>query len=915
MVDSGAKCEKLVITRNDGKSGTIFDRTAESVANSSSQDVLKCGEKLQPSRAAVKNSVMRKKFEPQIEAKLSKCTNSTMDGAEKDELGALTEFEICNYDEANKGIREDKSSIANIRESIFGSCSMDKKDISNTVNVTCPNEDIENNENLRVDTNVKKPVEDVINSKCDNYIDKTSVPRGSHLSSEMISKNKPNDELYKTTGEKEVCNIAENKYVVQDTDLQNIDGLALLASVSQHVPHLKPESEAKCDQIKVKDYASLKYTCYNQTTDDETDTNDSSNTVSQLLENPSTDIINKIVGIYPEDALDKVALHVEVRSNNAEAGNTGHELCQVLSYPEANVNYDADTLTHNLAPIESNVQKENTNVILNGETVVLLQKSPNSNLYIINKAVENSKDHNDDELSRLKEKSWISSIEECGQFEAVASLDHASYNLELTAYKELSYQENKYSVGRGKGIKVEPEESNFSEAKSYSKKVSLSTDMLSVNSQVYQDVNVLNKPIDKRKQSKSNLAFRQNIKQEFNNMPNHIAASNCAIPGCNGIHSHSHEVDTQHPLHISASHPTTLPPIYGNCAGNADLCVPYHKHCTSVSCSLQIKATTPLHPRAKSSSPCGRSHCSCLNCTYDIVAHCRQCIHPTTDTHVSCIESSPYFLPTHSSVQSPAVQEHERAKSEAVIGKLYDDQLLCKIEKNLLQNNSMEKIEAQCDSEMFAKDMDNKLPLKKRLKMHAMAYGEVPIKAEKVNNYPAVPMMSIAALEVLGSQQKRSGQMVKAEYELSAAKEDPRDGYHCNSNMMRRDYYKDMHVAGSHQNLTKESTRKLERQFRSANDQPNNTVCQESCLDRTFKTAAQRKEVNVSSNATALQKFGTESLGQEGTFKKVKKTQSTLRQTRSSKRNVPKVNYSYTDVDPEWNPSGELKRKRKKTSR
>ncbi|XP_076669881.1 uncharacterized protein LOC143369598 isoform X2 [Andrena cerasifolii] len=922
--DSAASRGELDLARNDDKSGTNFNETAEHAGISPSNGVSRYDEKkLQAPQAALKNSVTRDKVEPRAEGESSKCTNTMVDDRRNKELRAQTELEICNYDEANKGIKDDKSRIANIRESIFGSCSMDNKDISNTVNVTCPRENIENNENSRIDTNVKKPVEDVASDKRDNNyderVDKTNVPLVSHLSLGATSKRESSDDLYKRV-DKEPRGVAGSKYIVQDSDLQdNIDGLSLLASVSQHVPHLKPESEVKCDQIKVKDYASLRYACYNQTTDDETDTNDSSNTVSQLLENPSTDIINRIVGIYPEDALDKVALHVEVTSNNAEPGNADNELCKVVSYPEANVNYDADTLAHNLAPVESNMQtaKENTNVILNGETVVLLQKSPNSNLYIINKAVENLKDHsNDDEISRLKEKNWISSAEVCGQFEAVASLDHASYNLELTAYStELPYQESKCSVGRGKGIKVEPEESNFSEAKSYSKKVAHSADMLSVNPQMYQDVNVMSKPMDKRKPSKPSLSFRQNIKQEFNNISNHIAASNCAIPGCNGIHSQPHEVDGQHPLHIPASHPTTLPPIYGNCAGNGDLCVPYHKHCTSVSCSLQINATTPLHPRAKSGSPCGRTHCSCLNCTYDIVAHCRQCIHPATDTHVSCIESSPYFLPTHSSVQSPAVQEHDnRAKSEAVVGKLYDDQLLCKIEKSLLQGSSIEKVEAQRDTEkLYKKDADNKLPLKKRLKAHAMAYGELPIKVEKVDNYPAVPMMSIAALEALDGQQKRSGQIVRAEYELSPGnkEEHTRDVYHCGSNLVRRDYYKDVHVSGSHQGIAKESTRKLERQFRSANDQSSNTVCQESCLQRAFKTPAQRKEIN----ATSLKRFGAEAMGQEGTFKKVKKTQLPLRQTRSSKRNVPKVNYSYTDVDPEWNPSGESKRKRKKTSR
>ncbi|XP_076633762.1 uncharacterized protein LOC143347962 isoform X1 [Colletes latitarsis] len=912
IVDSGVKCEELVATQNDSKNETSF---AESVKISPIENVLKYEENQCTSRVLVESSVIRDKFELQTESKLSKCTNA-VDKVGMDTFLKQIELKICNYDEGNEDMRNDKSSITNIRESIFGSYSMDKKDICNTVNVTCQNENNENNGNSCIDTHVRKSVENVISDKYDSHfnkcIAKTDTTRESHLSSK--------DKLFKTSEIKEACNISENKYVDQDSDIQdNIDGLSLLASVSQHVPHLKPEIEVKSEQIRVKDYASLRYACYNQTTDDETDTNDSSNNVSPVLDNPSTEIINRIVGIYPEDTLDKVALHVEVTSDNAVTENTDKELSKIVSHSETNVNYDADTLMHNLIPIETNVQtvKENTNVILNGETVVLLQKSPNSNLYIINKAVENSKDHNDEEMSRSKEKNWASSPEECRQFEAIASLDHASYNLELTAYsKELPYLESKCSIGRNKGIKVKLEENNFSEVKSYAKKVSLSNDMLSVNSQIYQDVNVMSKPIEKRKSSKSNLAFRQNIKQEFNNIPNHIS-SNCAIPGCNRIHSHSHEVDAQRPLHIPVTHSTTLPSIYGNCTGNTDLCVQYHKHCTPVSCSLQINATTSLHSRAKSGSPCGRSHCSCLNCTYDIVAHCRQCIHPTTDTHVSCMESSPYFLPTHSSVQSPAVQELDRAKSEAVISKLYDDQLLCKIEKNLLQSNSLEKlVEAQCDTEkLFKKDTDNKLPLKKRLKAHAMAYGGVPVKTERVDNYPAIPMMSIAALEALDNTQKRSTQMVKSEYELSSRKEEsPRDAYHCNSNLLRRDYLKDIHVSGSHQNLTKESTRKLERQFRSVNDQSSNTVCQESCLQKSFETPALRKEINMS-NATPLKRFGTESMGQEETFKKVKKTQLPLRQTRSSKRNVPKVNYSYTDVDPEWYPSGESKRKRKRTSR
>ncbi|CAK9803807.1 hypothetical protein ANTPLA_LOCUS3823 [Anthophora plagiata] len=924
IINSDVRPEESITSQNNDKNETTFKEITKRADTFPINDTLNYEENEQSSRVFVENSIIRENFE--LKSKLSKCTNAAV-SVEKKELCARTELEICNYDEVSENIGGNKSSIADIGESIFGSYSTDKKDISNIVNATCPGENIESNKNFCIDTSFKKPIENIISDKYDNnfgkYVNKEVIPsecnQVSRTSSETTSEKECDNTLYKITEKQNVRDTLENKYVVQDSEIQeNIDGLSLLASVSQHVPHLKPEFEMKCDQIKVKDYASLRYTCYNQITDDEADTNDSSNTVSQLLENPSTEIINRIVGVYPEDALDNVAVRIEVTSNDAENRNED-ESCKVVSHSETSINY-TDTLTHNLTPIEnSNAQtvKENTNVILNGETVVLLQKSPNSNLYIINKAVENSKDQsNDEEITRLKEKNWISQLEECGQFEAVTSLDHASYNLELTLYnKDSPFQENKCSMVRSKGIKVEPEDSNFSDAKAYTKKVPLSTDMLSINSQMYQDVNVMNKSIDKRKSTKSNLAFRQNIKQEFSNISNHIS-SNCAIPGCNGIHSHPHEVDTQHPLHIPATHPTALPSIYGNCAGNADLCVPYHKHCTSVSCSLQINTTTSFHSHAKTSSPCGRSHCSCLNCTYDIVTHCRQCIHPPTDTHVSCIKSSPYFLPTHSSVQSPAVQEHDRAKSEAVIGKLYDDQLLCKIEKSILQNNSLEKLDVQCDTEkVFNKDAENKLPLKKRLKAHAMAYEKMPIKAEKIDNYPAMPMMSIAALEVLDSTQKRTAQIVKSEYELSVVKEkDSHDGYHCGSGLVRREYYKDVNFAGSHQSHAEENTRKVECQYRSTNNQPD-TVCQESCLQRTNKIPVQRKEINLS-NATSLKRFDEiESMEQEGTYKKVKKMQSPLRQTRSSKRNVPKVNYSYTDVDPEWNPSGESKRKRKKTSR
>ncbi|XP_076226010.1 uncharacterized protein LOC116426560 [Nomia melanderi] len=862
-INSEGQSEELFAPQETDKREMICTEVIEDVSkNFLAEGFLQDNEQQESLPASTQNSSIQGKFELQTEIKSPKCTNE-VGYMKKEEFCEQTALEICDYNEV-KCIREDKTSVVNIRESIFGSYSTDKKDISNKVNITCPN------------TSFSESIKSVTNDKYDHSLDKTDVPSDSDLSLEITPK-KESNKLYRKVEDKQMCGTVQNEYVVQDPNLQdNIDGLSLLASVSQHIPHLKPETEMKCDQIKVKDYASLRYTCCSQITNDETE-NDSSNLVSQLLENPSTEIINRIVGVYPEDSLNKVAFHVEVTSNDTETENANRGLY------------------NNLAPVENNIQttKENTNVILNGETVVLLQKSPNSNLYIINKAVENSKDHNDEDISRLKDKNWISSTEECGSFEAITSVDHVSYNLELTAYnKELQYQESKCSMGRG--IKVELEENSFSDSKLYTKKVA--TDMISVNSSMYQDVNITSKSLDKLKSSKSSLSLRQNIKQELS-ISNH-----CAISGCNSIHSHPHEVDSSQ-LHIPVTHPTTLPPIYGNCASSADLCVSCHNHCSSVSCGLQINTNSSLHSHAKSSSPCGRSHCSCLNCTYDIVTRYRQCIHPATDTHVSCIESSSYFLPTHSSVQNSTVQEHDRTKSEVVMNKLYDDQLFCKIEKSLPQSSQLDKLEVQRDPEkVFKKDSDNMLPLKKRLKAHAMAYTEMAIKAEKVDNYPAVPMMSIAALEALDNTQKRSVQMVKSEYELSPGKKDHHDGY-CNSNLVRRDYYKDLHVSGTHQNHAKESMRKLERQFRSTNDQ-SNAVYQETCLQRSFKTPAQRKEINIL-NGMPLKRMSTQSIEQEEeTLKKIKKTQSPLRQTRSSKRNVPKVNYSYTDVDPEWNPSG-----------
>ncbi|XP_029172592.1 uncharacterized protein LOC114941691 isoform X2 [Nylanderia fulva] len=834
-----------------------------------------------------------------------------------DHSNVQTDLEVGTCIKVSDNIRNSKVSNHKIRETIFENCTADKKNISNIFDTSLCSKEDEVNDEKKIDLKIGHKNGAELESK--NYDNVEEFKKSSVLHTKIDEKDIHNfdqthdkllKKLYKISHTNSIQDSSEDKCVIQDSELQdNIDGLSLLANViaSQHVSHLKTERELQCEQIKVKDYASLRNS-YNQTTEDEVNTNNSPNTASQIVENPTADVINRIVGIYPEDnALDKVALHVEVTSTtdthpNDRENDSSNSVPHIV---ETTINYnETDTLSNNLNMVENNVQsiKENTNVILNGETVVLLQKSPNSNLYIINKAVENARDHNSDD-------------ENCASFEVVNMSEHISFNLDLPQYgKELSCQENKFSVGRNKGIKIEPEEESslmsITEMKSYGKKGPLSADVtLPATSQIYQDTNIANvsisKSIDKRK-SKSILTYRQNIKQEFSN---HIPPT-CGIQGCNGIHTHPHEViDPQHSLHIPVTHPTTIPSIYGNCAAGTELCMPYHKHCTSVSCSLQINSTTSLHSHTKSANSCGRSHCSC-NCTYDIVTHCRQCIHPATDSHVSCIESNSYFLPAHSSVQTSAVQEHDRTKSEAVISKLYDDQILRKIE--------LEKLDVQREPDkLFKNDMENKLPLKKRLKaqaMMSMVYEKVPIKAEKLDNYPGIPMMSIAALE-LDSTQKHPTQIIKSSYELSPNEEEdnPHGSYHFNSNIVRRDYCKDIHISNAHHNLTKESTRSHERQFRPNGD-PANAVCLERCQDRTFKAPAQHRDITAT-NPTSLKRITTEAMEeQDNTYKKAKKMQSSNIQTRSSKRNVPKVNYCYTD-DPEWNPSGESKRRRKKTSR
>ncbi|XP_044013837.1 putative uncharacterized protein DDB_G0282133 [Aphidius gifuensis] len=163
------------------------------------------------------------------------------------------------------------------------------------------------------------------------------------------------------------------------------DGLTLLASVSQHVLDLETSQihDKHQEIINVIDYNKLKLNIDNST---DSCSNSSSIYYSNYSDNINYDnridkqyIINdnEFSKIYPDDDIDRIGLNVEVTSS------------------EDTFNQCTSTVYHNN---DDNNYQQDDKVILNGETVVLLQKSPNSNLYIINKAIEN-----DNELIKLND--------------------------------------------------------------------------------------------------------------------------------------------------------------------------------------------------------------------------------------------------------------------------------------------------------------------------------------------------------------------------------------------------------------------------------------------------------------------------------------------------------------------------------
>lgn len=589
--------------------------------------------------------------------------------------------------------------------------------------------------------------------------------------------------------ENSCAGVEKSSYSFQDSQFQeNADALSVLASVCAAQ---KGNSPSKT--IKVKDYARWKPIISNSEMDPKA--------LYQFSENP--DVINRVVNIYPEDAFDKVALQVEVISTS-------------------------DGLTENI----SQSFRETSNVILNGETVVLMQKSPNSNVYVINKAKENK---NSDDEAFDEEKAEIS-------------------------------QEVSESQMKGL-IKTEIDEKILR---------TNSVDDLKLKTEIC------------TKEKRKNLS-RQNVKQEYINC-------SCGIAGCSIL---SHDLNnSQIPLHIQGSHSTALPPLYSNFSTNNELCVPYHKHCSTVPLSLPIN---PPAIHTTTNSACV-SHCNCLACTYEVVTHCRQYIHPNSEPHTSYIEGNSYYMPQHT-VQTSAVQEHERTKGNPRISNLYDDQLCCKIEP---VSKPMEDISMKFKPEVkYQLEINNKLPLKKRLKAIHKPY-DLSIKMERSINYPA-PMISISDLE-LQNQSVMTPPEIGATVELTTAKEDslPIENRHHSNEIIRRDYRKDLiHHHGM------EKIRDSKDQRRLVNSQLSNVPhYHDSRYQRDIKTSMTRKESVV---VSPLKRLSVTPNPQEQSNKKARR--STSRQTRSSQRKVPVVNYNYGPDDIETTFPSCPKRKRKRTRR
>ncbi|XP_044586950.1 probable serine/threonine-protein kinase DDB_G0282963 isoform X1 [Cotesia glomerata] len=650
---------------------------------------------------------------------------------------------------------------------------------------------------------------------------------------------------------------------------ENIDGLSLLASVSQRVSHLttisnEPTKSPKL--IKVKDYNSLLTLC--DINKQENNIHDSNYNSDMLLSNED----NRFVSTYPDDDIDKVAFHVEVsstedysfsfpKSEYQEASSSSPLSSSSISYSYKNNNNNSNCsnersngLTSTSVQVESTMpsDKEETNVILNGETIVLLQKSPNSNLYIINKAVENREhtiNNNDDEKT-LKEKN-------SGK---VDKIKNDSYSREL--YDPYRISQPLSSAG-SKSFELAQEIHRTTKAEPVSEAKALDLKKAGKNKNSCSDIKGVS------------ANGRRRIKQEFNSCTNDLTSH---------INNSSYAQDHDPHIHLPGSNPLSTLYHHSNYA-TGDLYISCRQNCNSVCVPVNHQTAAAIHSNKKS------TRCTCLNCTYDIVTHCNQYMMPAGEmvTETTSAMDSAYYIPLQ---QSPVIQDCSlNTTHDDNQIKIYDGQLLCKIEADIdneqkQQQPQSKQPQPQQQTKIYSPDINIQLPLKKRFKsIITTDFEATTIKVEKDDNTFMNINRSIISMEGTLETNSNDNNLIKRKIN--------------SNNIIERNYDKNL-INDSYHDYSDKRKRK---------HQTNNNI---------IIYSDNNDEYDEDSNDNNYKKIND---GIMRPLKKLKEPKSSMksinsvRKTRSSQRKVPKINYSCMDDDVEVNPSVETKRKKRKTSR
>lgn len=628
-----------------------------------------------------------------------------------------------------------------------------------------------------ISENVKNAIIDDTTSKSTNLVSEYQRDTVLHINHRLEESRR--EEMLESSPEK-----------IRNVELQeqHIDGLSLLAIVSQSVSDLRTAKTSghtnnpTREIIKVKDYKSL--------------TEFASTNPVHSYANNAEDLSSSPVEMYPDDDIDKVAFQIEVSSSEDVSDHCTSTLYhpQILDkLPNEDINECPDTS----ADSSMQSEREEMNVILNGETLLLYQKSPKGKLYIINKTVENQES---EETSNLSEK--VSSME---------AINDVNYPYEI--YDKM-YRIPQPSV-----------------PKTYDHPRRAQTIKVTTSNDSGRAIDLQKSSMKKTSGIEVKSPRRHRIRQEFNGCTSDI------------VDPHSIHIPATTSLY-HANYPT--PELYISCRQN----------CTSVTCGLPVN-----HPAPSMHSSPNASRCTCLNCRYDIVTHCTQCIIPPVEAQPANGIDGGYFI----GIQPPSVlQDCSLQETHETDVKVFDEKSIYKME---LEND----IDSTKQVTFRKTDVNSTLPLKKRyISMMSSSFESASVKTESpIGNYSNSPMISIAALQpsndvklspVLHNHQLHSGDIIRRDYV-----KEPINGYHYNDDRKRKQSNADTLVPIK---VRKTSTDGGE-------------------LPRPSKKVQEPKTP----------------------------TKNSKRQTRLSLKKVPRVNYCYLDNETECNPSGESRRKRKRTSR